>query len=389
MCDLMIKESVTPGITLKVEPEKVWIDGQLYGVKTKNHPNCAISWGWHVAPTLLVTTPNGPQRMVVDPSLFPGGPVTPEEWKKAQSDPNATLTYTPRTKYTHWDNTVATEAIANNDMEYYRNLLKNRIAKYNPPPYKCCFVDITWPYGHKINILDSTARAPAACTFNNKLHLFWKANDPGNRIFHSASEFGVNWPDGRTINNVDSTPEALTACSFDNKLYLFWKANDPGNRIFYSSSSDGISWPNGRTINNVDSTPKALSTCVFRGKLYLFWKSNDPGNRIFYSASSDGINWPNGGTINNVDTTPEAIISCVFNNKLFLVWKANDSGSRIFFSGSSDGISWPAARIINDFDSTPLAPTACIFNNQLYLFWKANDPGNRIYCSMNYAGNSI
>jgi hypothetical protein len=45
MCDLIIKESVLPENNVKVEPEKIWIDGKLSGVKTVNHPNCAINWG--------------------------------------------------------------------------------------------------------------------------------------------------------------------------------------------------------------------------------------------------------------------------------------------------------------------------------------------------------
>jgi hypothetical protein len=73
--------------------------------------------------------------------LFFRAPVTPDEWKKVLSDPNATLTYTPRTKYNHFDDTVATEAIADNDMDHYRLELKNRTAKYGPSPYKCPFAD--------------------------------------------------------------------------------------------------------------------------------------------------------------------------------------------------------------------------------------------------------
>ena len=95
----------------------------------------------------------------------------------------------------------------------------------------------------------------------------------------------VTWPAGQTINSVDSTPLAPDACVFDNKLYLFWKANDPSNKIYYSASGNGAApWPNGHVINNADSTPQALGSCVFNSKLYLFWKANDPSNKIYYSA---------------------------------------------------------------------------------------------------------
>ncbi len=107
---------------------------------------------------------------------------------------------------------------------------------------------------------------------------------------HRLSVYGigvpgiVSWPSGTTINTVDSTPQAPAACVLQNQLYLFWKANDPSNDIYYSASADGQTWPSGRTINNVDSTPQALATCVFQNQLYLLWKANDPSNKIFFSA---------------------------------------------------------------------------------------------------------
>ena len=96
------------------------------------------------------------------------------------------------------------------------------------------------------------------------------------------------WPNGKTINDVDSTPKALASYVFNNKLYVFWKANDSGNGIYYSASSDGVTWPNGNKINNFDSTPEAISACFFECKFYLFWKANDQGDKIFYSMN-EGI----------------------------------------------------------------------------------------------------
>jgi hypothetical protein len=57
------------------------------------------------------------------------------------------------------------------------------------------------------------------------------------RTIFSASADGQTWPRGTTINGLDSTPLAVAACVFPprNAVYLFWKANDPSNRIFFSS----------------------------------------------------------------------------------------------------------------------------------------------------------
>ena len=242
---------------------------------------------------------------------------------------------------------------------------------------------LTWPFGHTINNFDSTPKALSACVFNGKLYVFWKANDPSNRIWVSASTNGLTWPDGHTINTGDSTPEAPSACVFNGKLYTFWKSNDSSNRIWVSASTNGVTWPNGHMINNFDSTPKALSCCVFNNKLYVFWKANDASNRIYYSASTDGQSWPNGRMINGFDSTPERLAACVYDNKLVLFWKANDASNGIYCSVSTDGITWPNAHRINGFDSTPAALAACVFNDQIYAFWKANDASNRIFYSTN------
>jgi hypothetical protein len=74
-----------------------------------------------------------------------------------------------------------------------------------------------------------------------------------------------------------------------NQLFVFWKANDPSNRIFFSqSSTSAIGLPNGfpagQVINNIDATSAAPAAAVFHGQVFLLWKSNDPSNRIFVSA---------------------------------------------------------------------------------------------------------
>lgn len=70
MCRLMIAAGV--------EPDKVWIYGDL-NTPTINNPNCIVSWGWHVAPTVQVP---GSGILVIDPSIF-NVPVTEIAWKGA------------------------------------------------------------------------------------------------------------------------------------------------------------------------------------------------------------------------------------------------------------------------------------------------------------------
>ena len=129
MCRLMINVGLMP--------RKVWIQGSLH-VNTKNNPNCAVYWGWHVAPTLCVRTSwfFGSQRMVIDPSLFTT-PVSKTTWKGVQGDPNATLTDTDASDYL-WGQTDPTYVKTNDRLAYYRLQLLNRSIQQGPPPYANC-----------------------------------------------------------------------------------------------------------------------------------------------------------------------------------------------------------------------------------------------------------
>jgi hypothetical protein len=134
MCRLMIDANA--------EPQKVWIYGGLR-VATANHPLCQVTWGWHVAPTLLVNTPSGLQIQVIDPSLFPN-PVPQATWAGVQGDPNAVLEpsssavfYKTRGNgYIEYDPGYSnTQGVLNT----YRNKLKLLSASSDgPPPYFNC-----------------------------------------------------------------------------------------------------------------------------------------------------------------------------------------------------------------------------------------------------------
>jgi hypothetical protein len=224
-----------------------------------------------------------------------------------------------------------------------------------------------WPASVPINAFgDCSRKAPATCVFQKFLYVFWNAFDPSNRIYWSrVPSLGTGYPaqdftQGQPINGVDATPEAPAACVFQNNLYVFWKANDPGNRIFFSFSTDGQTWRQGQPINAVDTTCSTPVPCVFQNKLFLFWKAN----RIAFSASTDGLTWPTGVVINSWDGTPNAVATTVFpqpndpNGKLFIFSGADDRdpSNAIYFNSSADGQSWPLGQPINNVDSTPSAP---------------------------------
>jgi hypothetical protein len=144
MCRLMMSEGEAP--------EKVWIYGSLH-VVTSNVHNCDINWGWHVAPTLMVTTPGAPpegEKHVIDPSLCTA-PVTVADWQALQN-PGATLRYsTWEPFWSDWwqypESDWATQGITDptfSQTNYYLELkctfLQQDCVDYGPPPYECPIV---------------------------------------------------------------------------------------------------------------------------------------------------------------------------------------------------------------------------------------------------------
>ena len=140
-CWARAHEMVRLMLAMGLKPMKVWIQGYPLHPDTKNHPNCTVTWGWHVAPTLCVRSFwfwFG-KRMVIDPSLC-STPVSKEDWKSIQKNPNATLTDTDGMYY-HWiisqpDDPGYTST--NYYLNFYRLQLQNRSLQIGPPPYANC-----------------------------------------------------------------------------------------------------------------------------------------------------------------------------------------------------------------------------------------------------------
>jgi hypothetical protein len=134
MCRLMI--------AMGLSPRKVWIEhspGHWLQASTRNHPQCYVVWGWHVAPTLCVRgpTPFQARRMVFDPSLFTS-PVPVPTWKGVQGDPNATLTHTGADQFWPSGGTDPTYSQTNYYLAQYRLALQARAVQVGPPPYANC-----------------------------------------------------------------------------------------------------------------------------------------------------------------------------------------------------------------------------------------------------------
>jgi uncharacterized Zn-binding protein involved in type VI secretion len=94
MCRMMQAQGIDCG--------KVWnyapADGDL-AVDTQNNPAGRVEWGYHVAPVINVRGSDGVVRtMVMDPAMF-DHPVTVDQWRNAQHQPNSDLEFSDSTPY--------------------------------------------------------------------------------------------------------------------------------------------------------------------------------------------------------------------------------------------------------------------------------------------------
>lgn len=122
-----------------IEAEKVWIFGNLHPA-TSNHPDCAVGWWYHVAPTLLVNTMAGTEKRVIDPSLM-SGPATENDWRNRQADPAATFEYTDqRPFWPHNGGNDDTYTLTNQYLQEKRLYLQDRVNDYGALPFACPIV---------------------------------------------------------------------------------------------------------------------------------------------------------------------------------------------------------------------------------------------------------
>jgi hypothetical protein len=120
------------------DPEKLFIQGSLDPF-APNSPDCGVpwNWGWHIAPTLMVSLPNGTEKRVIDPSLA-SAPISETDWVNLNNPLSThTLTTLPWTVYNPILNNTATVTQAQSEMQTYRNALKSNCLTYGPPPYSC------------------------------------------------------------------------------------------------------------------------------------------------------------------------------------------------------------------------------------------------------------
>jgi hypothetical protein len=246
-----------------------------------------------------------------------------------------------------------------------------------------------------INQFDYTPKSLAACVFQNKLFLFWVANDPSNGIYYSGSVDGLQWPQGKTIDTVDSTPQPLTAIPYNDDIYLFWAANDVSNAIYYSS----FLFPASQKINDFDSTPLGLTACLQDGMVCLFWKSNDWHDFIYCSETGDfSVPWPAGNqvgteepehgttTFNQLTTRYSPAVTVYSNGAMVLFWTADDGSGSIYSSVlNADPTAANSPFNILPDASSQAGPAVCTFQGSPYLFWTS---GNSIFWSVAAADGS-
>jgi hypothetical protein len=122
----------------KVETGKAWIYGDLR-VGTPNHPDCVVSWDFHVAPVVRVGD-GSDDLLVIDPSVM-GRAVPIAEWKATLGDAKACVQVTDASVYKQSKPckgvTERCGQLERNLKFYQACLLARAKGLPSPPPYHC------------------------------------------------------------------------------------------------------------------------------------------------------------------------------------------------------------------------------------------------------------
>ncbi|SPM41081.1 Mycobacterium numidiamassiliense ORFan [Mycobacterium numidiamassiliense] len=228
-----------------------------------------------------------------------------------------------------------------------------------------------------------TAFSPAAAAWPVRgpepslLYVFFvRPNDSKNQIWFTVFD-GANWSQGEPLVTQDgqtqSTPTSPAAIHVNDKLYVFFKADDPSNRIIYTFF-DGKNWAPSRYINDVeDHTSAAPAVVFFNGGLYIFFKG-DGNNQVAMCKPSPDGRWLPCQVLNDASgpiITSPAPAAMVLRGQLCVFYTPNSNNPMKYCLGTPDQTPWTSWDI-NDVDhpnSTPAGGPASGHRNDQRIWF--------------------
>ena len=325
MCRLMMEEDE--------QPEKVWIYGSLH-VDTPNVHECGVNWGWHVAPTLMVTTPSGqPEKYVIDPSLCTT-PVTVAAWKALQGDSSATLEYTTWEPF--WSDRTTPDPdflLTNHYLELKCLYLQDDCVLYGPPPYDC-------PTEAKMYLIQGNfgdrGNFEAVLREGSHLKHYWRNNDDGVHPWYEGPLFG---------DNVNSAPALIQGNFGDrgnfelvvregNKLRHYWRNND----------ASGYPWHKGVLFGDSVNSAPALIQGNFgdRGNFELVVREGNKLRHYWRANDASGYPWHKGDIFSDHITFQQSLIQSNFGDRgnFELLTKRGNCFTHYWRDNQASGYPW-------------------------------------------------
>ncbi len=219
---------------------------------------------------------------------------------------------------------------------------------------------IVLPVSNVGDIDEERASRPCALVFNNKVYLYYIANDGVDyRSALAISKDGVNFIKKGVVIDfgdvIDSSRigEGISVIRYNNKFYAYYIAGDPDtSRVALAISKDGMNFIKKGVVIDVGATGEIdsfiygpLSAVVINNLIYVYYQSYDGTYfRAALAISKDGVNFIKKGVVIDVGATGEIDDDGVFsphvvcvNNKKYIYYKCDswDIGDTAFAISSN------------------------------------------------------
>jgi hypothetical protein len=132
MCELLEHDGIVAG--------KIWIYGDALAAQTADHPDCSVSWTWHVA--VVVKSAETGRPLVLDPALFDAA-VEVSTFVNSLRDRSARVAITTMAPFIRGEDgrfipEGAVRSRGIDETEAYLRIYRRRLAtRRPPPPYQC------------------------------------------------------------------------------------------------------------------------------------------------------------------------------------------------------------------------------------------------------------
>jgi hypothetical protein len=235
---------------------------------------------------------------------------------------------------------------------------------------------ITWSSGYSGN-------AAIAVDTNNRLHVVWNDNTPGNSeiYYKKSTNGGSSWTTKRLTFGSGWSSEPAIATDKNDNIHVVWHEDAKTVEIFYKKSTNGgSSWTTKRLTWGSGNWYPDIATDG-NNNIHVVWEGGHSGSfEIYHKKSTNGgETWTTKRLTWTSSSPGKAAIATDTNNSINIVWQDYTPGNyEIYLKRSTNGgVSWITKRLTWSSALSINPKIATDSNNHIHVIYEDDTPGNR------------